>query len=78
MYEKLGAADGPNVTWKVIVAFLVPIFIFIGTLAGSQKLLKPHLDEPLLTAAGFGIAFGIAFLMVLFIRLIGRDNCKKQ
>ena len=78
MYEQLGKADGPNVTWRVIVAFLVPIFVFIAALAGSQKLLKPHLDEQLLTAASFGIAFFITFLSVLLIRLLRGNDCPKQ
>ena len=39
VYEKLGKVVGPNLAAKAIVAFLVPIGVFVGSLAAVQQLL---------------------------------------
>jgi len=36
VYEQLGKSKGPNVVRKVVVAFLLPIAIFIAALAVSD------------------------------------------
>lgn len=70
MYEKLGKRGGPNVAMKVIVAFWIPIAVFISGLAGSQWLLQGRLDGKILTVASFIIALCLTLLVVFVIRAI--------
>jgi hypothetical protein len=69
-YEKLGKATGPNVAWKAIVAFLVPIGVFIGGLSGSQSLLRGRFEEKLLILVSFVLAVCLTLLVVFMIRAI--------
>lgn len=85
MYEKLGKAQGPSVLGKVFLAFLTPIFVFIVSLAGANKLLDNHLSDKARTLAGFLLALMITLLVVFFIRAIRRpgndqpiDQCKQR
>ena len=83
MYEKLGRAKGPNVALKVIVAFLVPIGVFIGGLAGSQWLLCGRFEERTLILVSFLLALCLTLLFVSMIRAIGgpfkkEDYCGKR
>jgi len=72
-YEKIGKAEGPNVTWKVILAFLVPIGVFIGVLAGSEQLLRGRFEtEEALTLVSFLLAVVITLLVVFVIRAFRR------
>ncbi|MEN8128178.1 MAG: hypothetical protein ABFR90_10300 [Planctomycetota bacterium] len=70
MYEKLGKAKGPNVAIKAIVAFLVPIGVFIGGLAGSQRLLSGRFEEKTLTLVSFLLALCLTLLVVFVMRAI--------
>jgi len=81
-YEKIGKAGGPNVAWKVIVAFLVPIGVFIGGLAGSEWLLKDRLDEKARVVVSFFLSVFLTLLIVFVIRAICRPitgkHCNKR
>lgn len=81
-YEKIGKAEGPNVTPSVILAFIVPIAVFIASLAISQRLLKERFDDNTLTVVGFFVALSVTLLVILFIRgiryLIKKDACDKR
>ncbi len=82
-YEKVGQVGGPNIAWKVIVAFLVPIVVFIGGLAGSELLLRGRLEENTLTLVSFLLALCLTLLVVFVIRAIrgpfSRDkHCEKR
>ena len=69
-YEKMGKIDSPDVTLKVIVAFLVPIGVFIAVLAGAQWLLEGRMQEKSLTLVSFSAALSVTFLAILLIRFI--------
>ena len=69
-YEKIGKVDSPNVTLKVLVAFLVPIGVLIGALAGFQHLLEGRLEEKSATLLSFLAALSVTFLTILLIRFI--------
>jgi hypothetical protein len=81
-YEKMGKASGPNVAWKAIVAFLVPIAVFIGVLAGSQRLLEGRLEGRGLTMVSFLLAVCVTLLVVFVIRAISgpikKEHCDKR
>ena len=69
-YEKMGNVDSPNVTVGVLVAFLVPIAVFIGSLAGFQQLFEGWLEEKTSTLLGFLAALSVTFVTILVIRFI--------
>ena len=82
MYEKLGTAAGPNVALRFIVAFLVPIGVFIGGLAGSQRLLRGRFEEKALILVSFILALCLTLLVVFVIRAINgpfekKEHCEK-
>jgi len=81
-YGKMGKAKGPNVAWKAIVAFLVPIGIFVGILAGSQRLFKSRFEGDVLTMVSFFLAFCVTLMVVFMIRAVGglmkKENCDKR
>jgi len=81
-YEKLGKSSGPNVTLKAIVAFLVPIGVFIGGLAGSQWLLHDRFEEKFLILLSFILALCLTLLAVFVIRAIcgptNKEHCEKR
>ena len=81
-YDKMGKAKGPNVAWKAVVAFLVPIGVFIGVIAGSQQLLKARLKGPGLTMVSFLLAVCVTLLVVVVIRAfsgpIKKEHCDKR
>lgn len=77
-YEKMGKAEGPNVAWKAIVAFLVPIAVFIGVLAGSQQLLDGRLEGRGLTMISFLLAACVTLLVVFVIRAVSGPNKKEH
>jgi len=70
MYEKLGKTGGPNVAMKAVVAFLVPIGVFIGTIAASQWLLQGRFEGEILTLVSFLLALCITLLVVFIIRTL--------
>ena len=82
MYEKLGKAAGPNVAPKVIVAFLVPIGVFIGILAAGQWLLQGQFEGKILTLVSFLLAVSLTLLVVFVIRAVSgpvkKEHCKKR
>jgi hypothetical protein len=72
LYEKLGNAKGPNVAWKVIVAFLVPILTFILFLAGATTLLQEKLEGKTLTVVTFSMALIATLGVIILIRAVRR------
>lgn len=69
-YEKIGKAGGPNVTPMVIVAFIVPIAVFIASVAVGQHLLKERFEGTLLILFSFLTAFCITVVTIFLIRFI--------
>ena len=80
-YEKIGKSEVPNVAWKAIVAFVLPIVIFVLSLAGTTKLLAGHFEDRMLTLLSFLLALSITFIYVCAVRAIqgpmNKDICDK-
>ncbi len=70
LYEKMGHTKGPNVAWKVTTAFLVPILVFIGSLAGATRLLGDKFEGRIQTLVTFSIAAAVTLAVVVCIRAI--------
>ena len=85
VYEQMGKADGPSIVLKTVAAFLVPIVVFIVSLAILQNVLADRLsNKSLQTAMEFFLALGIAFVCVLVIRAVSSpppkvsDHCESE
>ncbi len=64
VYEYLGKSDGESVVCKVLVAFLLPIAVFIIALAMFEKLAGP--------IAGFVGASAAVGICILVTWMVGR------
>jgi len=79
VYEQLGAASGPCVTLKVIIAFLLPIGVFIASLALFEKVLSvAAVSETARTTAGFALAAAVTVAVILNIKILNDHLAKKQ
>jgi hypothetical protein len=81
IYRKLGRVEGRSFTVRVIVAFLLPLLIFIGSLAAFEKIFAAVIDTAgLRTVVSFLAAFLVTFGFMLVIRVIGRQlgNTKER
>jgi hypothetical protein len=56
IYQTLGQVEGPSVVVKVLIAFALPIVVFLAALAGFGHLLRERLAEPYLTPVVFALA----------------------
>jgi hypothetical protein len=74
LYEKLGQSKGPGVAWKVTAAFLIPIVVFIGSLAGLNRLLQGIFEGNTLTVISFSAAVILTLSAVLLMRVFGRGG----
>jgi superfamily II RNA helicase len=64
-YKQLGQSKEPNVLSKVIQAFLLPLILFIFSLAAAERLLT----EKLKSEAGKNFATLTAAVLVVFLYL---------
>ena len=80
VYERAGKAQGPSVVSKVIIAFLVPVIIFILVLALAEKwLLTSFENEKIRTGIGVLLALGIDLACILlFSRFKGERASKPK
>ena len=79
LYQQLGYAKGPSVVRKVVVALLLPLIVFIASLAAFQKFLTSTTDsKQLQSALAFLLALAAAFLFVLITKLINRQFNKNK
>lgn len=69
-YEKLGKAGGQNITPTVVVAFIVPMAVFILSVGAGQWILNKWLEGAMLTLVCFAAAFSITVLTIFLIRII--------
>ncbi len=77
MYEQLGKSDAPAVTLNVVLVFLIPILIFIFTLAVCKKYFE--LEASFLNALlSVIIAVFTTFVYILLARVIVRRRVEKM
>lgn len=75
VYEKLGKTEGPSVVWKVIAAFLLPMLIFIASLAFFDYLLAEKIGPSWLkTLLVFLFSLVATFIGILIIKLLGKSK----
>ena len=79
VFEKLGKAAGPSVVLKVVLAFLLPLVIFIVSLAVFGWVLAVVIEaEAVRTAVSVLLALVVTFLAILIIKVINRRLNKNR
>lgn len=71
-YQQLGKAQGPSVAFKAVVAFLLPILIFIASLAAFEGILAGITNIKLRIALDFLLALFVTLTTILIIKMIGK------
>ena len=75
IYQQLGDIAGPSVVIKVIVAFLLPLVVFIVTLAIFDKILSGfEMTAELQTVFSVAASLLITFICILIVRVINRTR----
>jgi len=73
IYEQLGDSPGPSVALKVILAFLLPLMVFIVSLAVFERVLAGAIDTGRMqTILSFVLALLTTFVCVLITRVISK------
>ncbi len=63
VYQRMGHSKAPPVTRKILVAFVLPMLVFVVCLAGVQHWMG-HEHPKLTMLAGFSISIAVTLLFV--------------
>jgi len=77
VYEKMGNASCTSVTLKVILAFLLPLVVFIVSLAISERIFAGAINfQKLQLVVSFLPALLVTFICIFILRMINKklDN----
>jgi len=75
VYQQLGDIEGPSVVIKAIVAFLLPLVVFIVSLAVFQEILGNAISSKRMqTALSLLSALLVTFVCILIVRVINRTR----
>ena len=78
-YEQLGKFTGPSVAIKAFVAFLLPIGVFIASLALFGRIFESIVEKRIpLTALSFLCALGVTLAFVFLLRCVTTHTDKKK
>ncbi len=73
IYGQLGGSSGPSVALKAILAFLLPLMVFIVSLAVFERVLAGEIaTEQMQTVLSFVLALLVTFVCVLITRVINK------
>ena len=79
VYEKMGSTQGPSVLRKVLLAFLLPVMIFIAALTVFEStLIKTNHQNGIGIAVSFLLALVITLLSILAIKIFEKQFGKKN
>ena len=71
IYNQLGNTNGPSVVVKVVIAFLLPLLVFIISLAIFEEIFAKTINNQLVqTALCMVSALLVTFSYILIVRLI--------
>jgi hypothetical protein len=72
VYEQLGKLEGPSIVWKVVLAFLLPLVVFVGSLAFFERMFSGVITAgQSQSALSFVAALVPTFVCILLTRVIG-------
>ncbi|HBG28474.1 MAG: hypothetical protein A2Y10_10760 [Planctomycetes bacterium GWF2_41_51] len=75
VYKTLGESKIPNVLTKVILAFLLPLILFILTIVAAERLLTEKLiNEAAINLISFAAAAAVIFLYLIILKIWRRNN----
>lgn len=73
IYHQLGNSNGPSVAVKVVIAFLLPLVVFIISLAIFEEIFaKTISSKPLQTILSMISALLVTFSCILITRVINK------
>jgi hypothetical protein len=79
IYRQLGKAWGPSVAFKVVVALLLPLLIFIVSLAAFEGILTGITDKKeLRIILDILLALSVTFSAILIIKVISKRFNKSE
>jgi len=79
IYEELGKAKGPSVALKVVAAFLVPLVVFIVSLAIFERISAKMVNaKALQTAISCLLALSVTFVCILVIKAAYEHQRKRK
>ena len=71
IYRQLGQAEGPSVVFKAVTAFLLPLVVFIVTLAAFEKIFAGIINgKETQTALGLLAALSLTLIFVVSCSLL--------
>jgi hypothetical protein len=76
LYGKLGNDEGPSLTFPSLVAFVLPLVIFMAALGGWGHFLKGRVIEPYQTPLALVLALATTAALMLAGRLLARRRRK--
>ena len=77
VYELLGKAKGPSVVVRVIVAFLLPLVVFIGSLAAFEQILTNSMQATKLRLVlSFLLALVVTIALIMTMQVINKRLTK--
>ncbi|OQA03228.1 MAG: Positive regulator of sigma(E), RseC/MucC [Planctomycetes bacterium ADurb.Bin401] len=75
VYKALGESKVPNVLGKVILAFLLPLLLFIISVVGAERLLTGRLmNRTAGSLISFVLALAAVFVYLIILKLWRRNN----
>lgn len=79
IYQQLGNTKNPSVVFKVVIAFLVPLVVFIAALAIFKAILAGIINsKEAQTALSFLLALSVTLVVVLVIKAINKKLSKNK
>ena len=79
VYEQLGRAKGPSVACNVLVAFALPIVVFIGALIAFEEILTERVNTAQMrTALSSLLALVVTLSVILVTRAVKTQLNKRR
>jgi len=79
VYQQIGNSKGPSVVRIVLMAFLLPIAVFIAALAVSDYMFALAIaGKNLRIMVGFALAAGASFVCILIVKAVNVRLAKNQ
>ena len=74
VYEQLGKIEGPSVVKKVVLAFLLPLVVFVASLAIFERMFSGVVSAgQARSALSFASALSLTFVCILLTKAINRQ-----
>lgn len=78
IYERLGNVDGPSVTPKVLIAFVLPIGVFIGALGLFGRLLQHTIARPYQSLCACALALCVTGVLMLGVSVLTKRHDSRR